>query len=137
MCDADGTIGRVSDRDSCVDEHAGLLVVDCQVRAVTELLSHAWDPLVLLALRRGPHRRRALRAAIGGISDKVLTEALERLLASGLVSRRAYAEAPPRVDYELTELGTSFVRGPLQALGDWISAHGEDLLDAQERAAVH
>lgn len=126
----------MNERDSCADEHAGQLIVDCEVRAVTELLSHVWDPLVLLALRLGPQRRRALRAAIGGVSDKVLTEALERLLAAGLISRQAYAEAPPRVDYALTPLGTSFVRGPLQALGDWIGEHAEELLDAKERAAA-
>lgn len=121
--------------DPCIHEPAGL-VVDCQVRAVTELISHVWDPLVLLALRLGPRRRRELRAAIGGISDKVLTEALQRLLDSGLIARHSYAEAPPRVDYELTSLGESFVRGPLQALGDWIGDHAQELLDAQERAAA-
>jgi DNA-binding HxlR family transcriptional regulator len=117
-----------------VDDHSGELVVDCQLRAAIELLSHTWDPLVLVALRVGPQRRRALRAAIGGIRDKVLTEALQRLVDAGLVARQAYAEAPPRVDYALTALGRSFVDGPMQALGAWIGEHGEELLDAQEQA---
>jgi DNA-binding HxlR family transcriptional regulator len=110
-------------------------VADCRLRATTDLFAHTWNPVVLAALRPGPLRRRELRAAIGGISDKALTEALHRLLAHGLVYRRAYAEAPPRVEYGLTQLGESLVDGPMKALGTWTLEHGEELLDAQERAA--
>ena len=72
-----------------------------------------------------------LRDTIGGISDKVLTDTLNRLLGHGLVERRSYAEAPPRVDYALTPLGTSLVEGPLRALATWTRVHGDDLLAAQ------
>ena len=82
---------------------------------------------MLLALRTGARRRGTLRERIGGISDKLLTDTLRRLQASGLVTRRAYAEAPPRVDYALTPLGESVVDGPLQALGAWVSEHGDEL----------
>jgi DNA-binding HxlR family transcriptional regulator len=111
------------------------MVADCRLRAATDLFVHTWDPVVLAALRLGPRRRRELRVAIGGMSDKVLTEALRRLLASGLIDRRTYAEAPPRVEYRLTELGESLVEGPMKALGSWVLAHGDELLDAQERGA--
>lgn len=111
-------------------------VADCRLRAATDLFLHTWDPVVLAALRPGPLRRRELRAAIGGISDKVLTGTLHRLLANGLVSRHAYAEAPPRVEYRLTSLGESLVDGPLAALGRWTLEHGDELLDAQESMAV-
>lgn len=74
-------------------------------------------------------------AVIDGISDKVLTETLHRLLANGLIERHAYAEAPPRVEYGLSVLGESLACGPLQALGRWVVEHGEELLDAQENAA--
>ena len=110
-------------------------VADCRLRAATDLLTHTWDPVVLAALRTGPHRRRELRAAIGGISDKVLTDTLRRLLFSGLVDRHAHAEAPPRVEYGLTLLGRSLVEGPLLALGRWAVEHGDELLEAQEDAA--
>jgi DNA-binding HxlR family transcriptional regulator len=109
-------------------------VADCRVRAATDLFAHTWDPVVLLALSEGPRRRRELRIAIGGVSDKVLTQALQRLLANGLIDRRAHAEAPPRVDYALTVLGQSLVDGPMQALGHWAQEHGDELLDAQENA---
>ncbi len=103
------------------------LLADCRVRMATDLFAHTWDPVVLFALRPGRLRRRELRAAIGGVSDKPLTEALRRLLAHGLIERRSYPAAPPRVEYELTELGRSLVDGPLAALGRWTVEHGNKL----------
>jgi DNA-binding HxlR family transcriptional regulator len=91
---------------------------------------------VLAALRVGPRRHRQLRAAIGGISDKVPPVALHRLLASGLIERHAHAEAPPRVDYVLTGLGQSLIDGPMTALGRWAIEHGDELLEAQESSRV-
>jgi DNA-binding HxlR family transcriptional regulator len=116
--------------DDCQD-----LVADCRLRAATDLFGHTWDPVVLSALRPGGLRRRDLRASIGGLSDKALTEALGRLLANGLIARTRFAQAPPRVEYALTGLGKSLVNGPMAALGDWIREHGDDLLAAQEQAA--
>jgi DNA-binding HxlR family transcriptional regulator len=111
------------------------MVADCRLRAATDLFAHTWDPVALAALATGPRRRRELRATIGGISDKVLTQTLHRLLANGLVNRHAYAEAPPRVEYSLTDLGQSLVDGPMRALGRWTLEHGDELLDAQENLA--
>ncbi len=50
--------------------HCEELIADCRLRAATDLFAHTWDPVVLAALRPGPRRRRELRAAIGGMSDK-------------------------------------------------------------------
>lgn len=111
-----------------MSEHTGAcepFVADCRLRLATDLLAHTWDPVVLAALREGPRRRRALRDAIGGISDKALTEALRRLQGFGLIDRRAHAEAPPRVDYALTELGATLVEGPIAALARWTVEHGD------------
>ncbi|MEY9911180.1 DNA-binding HxlR family transcriptional regulator [Catenulispora sp. MAP12-49] len=117
------------------EDHRGELVVDCQLRAGTELFAHTWDPVVLVALRPGSRRRRELRTVIGGLSDKVLTEALHRLLANGLIDGHAHPEAPPRVEYGLTALGRSLVDDPMEALGRWTVEHGAELLEAQENAA--
>ncbi|MER5185002.1 helix-turn-helix domain-containing protein [Streptomyces sp. NPDC002896] len=117
------------------EAHCYELVADCRLRAATDLFAHTWDPVVLAALHLGPRRRRELRAAIGGISDKVLTDTLHRLLANGLVDRHAHAEAPPRVEYGLTSLGQSLVDGPMRALGLWTIEHGDELLAAQEKGA--
>ncbi|MGI5126182.1 winged helix-turn-helix transcriptional regulator [Pseudonocardia sp. CA-107938] len=113
--------------DDCVE-----LIADCRLRATTDLFLHRWDPVLLAALADGPRRRAELLTAIGGISDKVLTESLRRLLANGLVARTRRGGAPPRVDYALTALGTSLVDGPLQAMGRWTLEHGDELLAAQE-----
>ncbi|MFC4909217.1 winged helix-turn-helix transcriptional regulator [Actinomadura gamaensis] len=110
------------------------LIVDCQLRAGLELLAHTWDPLVIVALRDEPLRRRAVKDALGGVSDKVLTEALHRLLANGLITRRSFAEAPPRVEYALTPLGRTLLDGPLKAMGRWLNQHADELLTAQEAA---
>ena len=118
-----------------MNDHCERLVADCRLRAATDLFAHTWDPVVLAALGEGPRRRRELRAAIGGLTDKVLTDTLRRLVASGLVTRQAFPEAPPRVQYALSELGRSLVDGPMKALGAWTLEHGEELLDAQERSA--
>ncbi|MEV5650174.1 helix-turn-helix domain-containing protein [Nocardia sp. NPDC052254] len=112
------------------EAHAGELVADCRLRAATDLFAHTWDPVILVGLLGGARRRGVLRTEIGGISDKALTEALRRLLGHGLVERRRYAQAPPRVEYDLTALGRSLVEGPLRALGDWVDAHGDELLEA-------
>lgn len=111
------------------------LVADCRLRAATDLFVHRWDPVLLAALGTGAQRRSELLAAVGGISDKVLTEALRRLLTNGLVARTRRGGAPPRVDYALTPLGASLVAGPLRELGRWILTHGDELLDAQVRSA--
>jgi DNA-binding HxlR family transcriptional regulator len=110
-------------------------LADCRVRAATDLFTHTWDPVVLVGLRAGPLRRGVLLTAIGGVSDKVLTDTLRRLLANGLVARHPRTgSTPPHVDYALTPLGRSLVDGPLRELGRWSLAHGDALLAAQESA---
>jgi DNA-binding HxlR family transcriptional regulator len=129
----------VAMNDDCTPDRRGScqeLLADCQLRAATDLLAHTWDPVVLAGLRIGPRRRSELLDAVGGLSDKVLTETLRRLLANGLVERDSHPAAPPRVEYRLSPLGTSLVDGPMRELGRWILDHGDQLLDAQERAAV-
>ncbi|WP_017624603.1 winged helix-turn-helix transcriptional regulator [Nocardiopsis chromatogenes] len=102
-------------------------VADCRLRAAFDLFGHTWDPIVLAALHEGPLRRGRLRSSIGGVSDKALTEALTRLLGSGLVERHRFREAPPRVEYGLTPLGASLVEGPIRALAAWTDEHADEL----------
>ncbi|MFG1605792.1 winged helix-turn-helix transcriptional regulator [Actinoplanes sp. NPDC049265] len=109
------------------------LVADCRIRMATDLFTHAWDPVIVAALTAGRQRRRALRANIGGISDKALTEALHRLSSNGLIERTWFPQAPPRVDYALTPLGQTFADGPMRALADWVTKYGDELFEAQER----
>ncbi|MGS2642024.1 winged helix-turn-helix transcriptional regulator [Streptosporangium sp. LJ11] len=114
-------------------EDPGVFLADCRARLAFDLIGNTWNAVVVWALRAGPRRPGELREEIGGISAKVLTETLRRLEYNGLVSRRAYAEAPPRVEYGLTDLGRTLV--PLiGAFGEWAFDHGDEVLDAQDRA---
>lgn len=105
---------------------------DCRARLAFDLLSHTWNAVLIWALRDGPRRPGELREHIGGISPKVLTETLRRLEFNGLVERHVYAEAPPRVEYELTSLGGTLI-GPIEAFGAWGFEHGDEVMAAQDR----
>jgi DNA-binding HxlR family transcriptional regulator len=105
-------------------------VADCRLRQATELIAHTWDPLVLMALRRGTTRRRDLLAGIGGVSDKVLSQALTRLTKHGLITRTAVPADHRGVAYELTSTGSSLAAGPLAALAQWAADNGEAILPA-------
>ncbi|MFB7589162.1 winged helix-turn-helix transcriptional regulator [Streptomyces sp. NPDC056169] len=107
-------------------------LADCRARLAFDLLSNTWNAVLIWVLRDGPRRPAHLRERIGGISPKVLTETLRRLEFNGLVERKAYAEAPPRVEYELTELGRSLL-DPIEAFGAWAFEHGDEVMAAQER----
>jgi DNA-binding HxlR family transcriptional regulator len=108
------------------------LLADCRARLAFDLLANTWNPVVLRALRDGPRRPSGLREQIGSISPKVLTETLRRLEFNGLVERRALPGPPPQVRYGLTRLGRSLL-APVEALGAWAFAYGDEVMAAQER----
>ena len=107
-------------------------VTDCAVRLATDLLAHTWDPVVLMALRTGRRRRIDLLAGLTGVSDKVLSETLRRLVSNGLVTRIT-TTTDRTVAYELSELGGSLANGPLAALGHWAVEHAGQVLLAQQQ----
>ncbi|MFG2581482.1 winged helix-turn-helix transcriptional regulator [Streptomyces malaysiensis] len=108
-------------------------IADCRARLGFDLLARTWTAVVIFGLREGPRRPGELRAAIGGISAKVLNDTLRGLEDDGLVERRRYAEAPPRVEYGLTALGKTLL-GPIEALGAWSVEYADAVVEAQERA---
>ncbi len=115
-----------------IEENCQTFVADCHVRAAVELINHAWDPVVLSALRLGPTRRNDLLARIGGVSDKVLTESLRRLRARALVTKVPDARPPAgrgSAVYQLSALGESFASGPLAQLARWAADHQADLVE--------
>ncbi|MFD7263671.1 winged helix-turn-helix transcriptional regulator [Streptomyces sp. NPDC059874] len=119
------------------DLEAGLggdgFAADCRARVAFEVVANRWDSVVVFVLGEGgPMRPRSLLDRIGGIGPKVLNDALRRLEFNGLVERRAYAEAPPRVDYALTEAGTALL-DPIRAMGAWAARYADDVLSAQDR----
>jgi len=110
-----------------IEESCETFVSDCHVRTAAELINHAWDPVVLSALRLGPTRRSVLLNRIAGVSDKALTESIRRLAARGLVTRTSDDSRRDAAVYALTRLGASFAHGPLAQLAEWAAAHRTEL----------
>ncbi|WP_439575233.1 winged helix-turn-helix transcriptional regulator [Phreatobacter sp.] len=105
---------------------------DCAaVKPVLARVGDKWAVLVVRMLGPGPQRFNALKKAIGGISQRMLTLTLRGLERDGLVSRTVYPTIPPRVDYELTPLGHSLME-PILALTSWAVAHHGEIAAAQD-----
>lgn len=81
-----------------------------------------WSVLVVMLLGDGPRRFNELKRMVGGISQRMLTLTLRGLERDGLVTRTIFPTIPPRVDYELTDLGQS-LKSPVEALGSWAVAN--------------
>ena len=90
----------------------------CPVETTLMLISDKWKVLILRDLMPGTRRFGELKKSIGTVSQKVLTAQLRDMEAKGLVTRRVYAEVPPRVEYSLTDLGRS-LKPILDALWSW------------------
>src|SRR3954470_9510260 len=91
----------------------------CPSRDLVNMLASKWVMLLIPLLRRGPKRNGDLMRAVGGVSQKMLTQTLRDLERHGLVARRDYAEVPPRVEYTLTPLGESLAK-TVAAFDDWV-----------------
>lgn len=90
----------------------------CPVETTLMLISNRWKVLILRDLFMGTRRFGELKKSLAGISQKVLTENLKAMEADGLLTRRVYAEVPPRVEYTLTETGES-LQPVIAAMFDW------------------
>jgi DNA-binding HxlR family transcriptional regulator len=108
-----------------------VMTATCPSRTSLARIANKWTAMVVIALSADRMRFRDLRAAVDGISAKVLTETLRDLERDGIVARHVYAEVPPRVEYELTDLGRT-LHAPLQALGLWAEKHITEVLAARE-----
>ena len=104
----------------------------CAVREVLDIVGDKWSVLIVVLLGQRTYRFSELHREIEGISQRMLTLTLRTLVRDGLVSRTPYATVPPRVDYELTELGRTLLV-PLTALDAWANAHRDDIWAARQR----
>jgi DNA-binding HxlR family transcriptional regulator len=105
----------------------------CQrVTPVLNRVGDKWSMQIVMALGSGPRRFSELKREIDGISQRMLTLSLRGLERDGLISRHVTPTIPPRVDYELTELGVSLSE-PVRALGGWAMEHIDCIRAAQER----
>jgi DNA-binding HxlR family transcriptional regulator len=109
----------------------------CPIRDVLDRIGDQWSLLVLDALEGGTKRFNELMRALGDISKQMLSLTLKRLEEDGFVRRTVYPEVPPRVEYELTPLGLSFLV-PMKGLVAWADEHHRLVCEAraQYRAAT-
>ena len=101
-------------------------------REVLNLVGDKWSVLIVSLLGDGTKRFSELKRTIEGISQRMLTLTLRGLERDGLVTRTVTPSIPPRVDYDLTELGVS-LREPVKALGEWAFEHIGCIRAAQAR----
>lgn len=94
------------------------LLPACPVETTLTLISNRWRVLILRDLMKGPLRFGELKRSIGSITQKVLTSNLRSMEEQGLLTRTVFPEVPPRVEYELTELGYS-LKPVLDSMSEW------------------
>src|ERR1700743_1776755 len=109
--------------------------LDSDCRSVASVLARVgdkWSVLVIMLLGNGPRRFNELKRMIGGISQRMLTLTLRGLERDGLVTRTVFPTIPPRVDYELTDLGRGLSK-PVEELGRWANEHQPEIESARAR----
>ncbi|CAN7220525.1 winged helix-turn-helix transcriptional regulator [Neorhizobium sp. LjRoot104] len=106
---------------------------DCRVvREILDLVGDKWTLYIIATLRNGPVRFNELRRQIDGISQRMLTINLRGLERDGLVKRTLFPTVPPRVDYELTEVGRTLL-APVMALVTWANSNQDNIRSARVR----
>jgi len=105
----------------------------CPVRSLLDRIGDKWPMLVISLLGGfGTLRFNELNQKMGKISQKMLTITLKNLEADGLISRKMYAQIPPRVEYSLTNLGISLLP-TIDALSNWALANIPEVMESRER----
>ncbi|MCO6557395.1 MAG: helix-turn-helix transcriptional regulator [Gilliamella sp.] len=94
----------------------------CPVEITLMLMGDKWKVLIVRDLLTGTKRFGELKKSLTGISQKVLTQHLRAMEKNGLLSRKVYAEVPPRVEYTLTEVGQS-LKQVHDAMLEWGKAY--------------
>ena len=117
----------------CVESFSDLPPDICQsVGDILARVGDKWSILLIAMLARGSMRFSELKRSIGSISQKVLTTTLRGLERDGYISRKVTPSIPPRVDYELTDLGHD-VLVPVKALAEWALAQREQVEEARRQ----
>lgn len=101
-----------------------LLRDSCGMAYALTIVGGRWKPAILCRLRHQTMRYSELKRSIEGISERMLVSQLRELEEQQIITRIVYAEVPPRVDYQMTELGKTMFP-MLQAMSDWGNMHRE------------
>jgi DNA-binding HxlR family transcriptional regulator len=116
-------------------QRGNVMAADCPSRGVLQHLTNRWGTLVMVALATRPHRFAELRRAVGGVSERMLSQTLKELEADGFVLRTAHQVVPPHVDYELTVLGREAAKHVVALVG-WIEGALPEILAGQVAVAA-
>lgn len=104
----------------------------CPIRGVLDRIGDQWSLLALEALESEKKRFNELLREIGDISKQMLSKTLRHLEQDGYISRTVYPEVPPRVEYELTDLGRSFL-APMKTLIEWAEQNHPEIIRSRLR----
>lgn len=108
----------------------------CPIRNILDRFGDKWSILVILLLgKEGTLRFNQITHLIGDISQKMLTVTLRTLEADGLISRKIYAQIPPKVEYSLTNVGTELLPH-IENLTQWALKNMPEILKSRERFKV-
>jgi DNA-binding HxlR family transcriptional regulator len=106
---------------------------DCRtLSSILALVGDKWTVLIVVLLGDGPKRFNEIKRMVGGISQRMLTFTLRGLERDGLVTRTVFPTTPPRVDYELTKLGSTLWEA-VEPLSSWARAHVSEILTSRKR----
>jgi DNA-binding HxlR family transcriptional regulator len=94
----------------------------CGMAYTLGVLGGRWKPAILCRLMHGTMRYGELKKSIEGISERMLVAQLRELENDGIISRRVFPEVPPRVEYEMTELGLT-MKSVVATMSDWGNMH--------------
>lgn len=125
--DASGWPHEVTDR--------GIRLSPCLPHDLIARLGDKWTILVLSLLSIAPGQRlrfSQIKYGVDGISQRMLTLTLRHLQRDGLVIRHYHAEVPPRVEYELSEVGRG-MQAPLQVFAGWMRDNWPTIEQARQR----
>jgi DNA-binding HxlR family transcriptional regulator len=124
--DPSATVPLLNSHPGFVPDGSG----SCPMRDVLDRVGDTWSLLVIINLQEKPVRFNALRRAVEGISQRMLTVTLRSLERDGLVRRTVRPTTPPEVEYGLTDLGQS-IAVPIGALGVWASLNRDRIRTAR------
>ena len=112
-----------------------VLSTECPSREILEHLTSKWSVLVLRCLSDGVHRFSELKQCIEGVSEKMLSQTLKTLEHDGFILRTVYPVVPPKVEYQLTILGSQAAEKTMYLIG-WIEKSLPEILESKERVAA-
>ncbi|WP_330350905.1 winged helix-turn-helix transcriptional regulator [Streptomyces sp. NBC_00582] len=105
------------------------------IRQVLDRVGDKWSLLLIAVVEAGPLRYTDLQRQVPGISQRMLTLTLRQLQEDGLITRTAYAEVPPRVEYTLTPLGRGLHEIVTSLIG-WAADHHDEIREHRAGAAA-